>query len=112
VGYHGFRPGNSCENQVITVCQGIAVSLNERVDIYAIITDYFKAFDLVPHGRLLKKVATSIVDLMVVVCVRDFLVVQLKTGQIRRRTIHESQIHLRCGRRERFGATNIYSVRE
>ena len=112
MGYHGFRPGNSCENQVITVCHDIADSLDGRVGIDAIITDNSKAFDLVPHERLLKKLAASGVDLFVVVCVRDFLVVRLQRGQIRRRTIQGSQINLRYGTRERFGATNIYSVRE
>jgi len=34
---HGFRQGYSCESQVITVCQDIADSLDEGVDIDAII---------------------------------------------------------------------------
>jgi hypothetical protein len=52
-GQHGFRAGYSCENQVITVCQDIADSLNEGVCIDAIIIDFSKAFDLVLHDRLL-----------------------------------------------------------
>jgi hypothetical protein len=28
-GQHGFRPGYSCENQIITVCENIADSLDE-----------------------------------------------------------------------------------
>jgi hypothetical protein len=28
-GQHGFRPGYSCESQVITVCQDLADSLDE-----------------------------------------------------------------------------------
>ena len=32
-GHHGFRPGYSCESQVITVCQDIADSLDEGVGI-------------------------------------------------------------------------------
>ena len=51
-------------------------------------------------------------DLMAVVFVREFLVVRLQRVQIRRRTIQGNQINLRCGTRENFGATNIYSVRE
>ena len=56
---HGFRQGYSCESQVTTVCQDIADSLDEGVDIDAIILDFSKAFDLVPHGRLLTKLAAS-----------------------------------------------------
>jgi hypothetical protein len=56
-GQHGFRPGYSCESQVITVCQNIADSLDEGLSIDAIIIDFSKAFDFVPHDRLLMKLA-------------------------------------------------------
>jgi hypothetical protein len=39
----------------------------------AIIVDFLKAFDLVPHGRLLNKIANSGVDSRVVVWIREFL---------------------------------------
>jgi hypothetical protein len=39
----------------------------------AIIIDFSKAFDLVPHGRLLAKIAYSGVDPRVVVRIREFL---------------------------------------
>jgi hypothetical protein len=54
-GQHGFRPRYSCESQVITVCQDITDSLYEVVGIDAIIIDFSKAFDLVPHDWLLTK---------------------------------------------------------
>jgi len=73
-GQPGFRPGHSCESQVITVCQDIADSLDEGVGIDAIIIDFPKAFDLVPHDRLLTKLAVSAVDSRAVVWVREFLV--------------------------------------
>ena len=53
-GQHGFRPGYSCESQIITVCQDISDSLDEATRLDAIIIDFLKAFDLVPHDRLLK----------------------------------------------------------
>jgi len=56
-GQHGFRPGYSCESQVITVCQDIADSLDNGDRIDAFIIDLLKAFDLVPHGWLLTKIA-------------------------------------------------------
>jgi hypothetical protein len=68
-GQHGFRPGYSCECQVITVCQGIADSLDNGGRIDAIIIDFAKAFDVVPHDRLLMKTATSGVDSRAVVVV-------------------------------------------
>jgi hypothetical protein len=61
-GHHGFRPGYSCESQVITVYQDIAHSLDNGRRIDAIILDFSKAFDLVTHDRLLTKIAASGVD--------------------------------------------------
>jgi hypothetical protein len=54
-GQHGFRPGYSCETQIITVCQDISDSLDKAARLDAIIIDFSKAFDLVPVDRLLKK---------------------------------------------------------
>ena len=66
-GQNGLRPGYSCESQIITVCQDISDSLDEATRLDAIIIDFSKAFDLVPHDRLLKKIAASGVDSRVVV---------------------------------------------
>ena len=52
-GQHGFRPGYSCESQVITVYQDIAGTLDKGGRMDAIIVDFSKAFDLVPHSHLL-----------------------------------------------------------
>ena len=76
-GLHGFRPGYSCESQVVTVCQDIADSLDERVWMDAIIIEFSKTFDLVPHDRLLAKIAATGVDLRVVVWVKEFLLGRL-----------------------------------
>jgi hypothetical protein len=69
-GQHVFRPGYSCGIQVITVCQDITDSLDDGVGIDAIIVDFSKAFDLVPHDRLLTKLVASGVDSKVVVWIR------------------------------------------
>jgi len=50
-----FRPGYSCESQVITVCQDIADSLDKGVSRDAIVTDFSKAFNSVLHNQLLMK---------------------------------------------------------
>jgi hypothetical protein len=47
-GQHGFRPGYSCESQVVTVCQDIADSLDEGLRTDAVVIYFSKAFDLVP----------------------------------------------------------------
>ena len=52
-GQYAFRLGYSCESQVVTVCQDIAALLDEGFRTDAIVIDFSKAFDLVPHDRLL-----------------------------------------------------------
>jgi len=53
-GQHGFRPGYSCDSQIITVCQDLSDSLDEAARLDAIIIDFSKAFDLVPMKGCLK----------------------------------------------------------
>jgi len=68
-----IQTGYSCESQVITVCQDIEDSLDNGDKIDDIIVDFSKAFDLVPHGRLLTKIANYGIDSRVVVWIREFL---------------------------------------
>jgi hypothetical protein len=73
-GQHRIRPGYSCESQVIRVCQDIADSLDKGVSTDVIITDFSKAFNLVPHDQLLTKLAALGMDSRVFIWVRNFLV--------------------------------------
>ena len=52
---HGFRRGRSCETQLTITTHAIAKALNDRQQLDAVILDFSKAFDRVPHMRLLKK---------------------------------------------------------
>ena len=47
--------------------------MDSRENIDAFIVNFSKAVDLVPHGRLLTKIANSGVDSRVVVWIREFL---------------------------------------
>jgi hypothetical protein len=58
----------------------MADSLDEGVGIVATVTDLFKAFDLVSHVRLLKKLAASGVDSRVVVLVREGRTQRVRVG--------------------------------
>ena len=53
---HGFRARRSCETQLLTLTHELAESLDKRIQTDLIILDFSKAFDRVPHQRLLKKV--------------------------------------------------------
>ena len=52
---HGFRKGHSCETQLIGTIQDVAADLDNKKQTDMIIMDFAKAFDKVPHNRLLIK---------------------------------------------------------
>ena len=52
---HGFRSKHSTELQLILTFHDLANSLNSKSQTDMIIMDFSKAFDIVPHNRLLNK---------------------------------------------------------
>ena len=52
---HGFRKKRSCETQLILTIQDIAKNLSKGRQVDIILLDFAKAFDKVPHARLLHK---------------------------------------------------------
>jgi hypothetical protein len=52
---HGFRKKRSCESQLIVTIHDIASKLERDSQVDIILLDFAKAFDKVPHHRLLHK---------------------------------------------------------
>ena len=52
---HGFRKRRSCETQLLVTIHDIASKLSRGKQIDAVLLDFSKAFDKVPHKRLLHK---------------------------------------------------------
>ena len=52
---HGFRKGHSCVTQLIEVIKDWTNELDQHNNVDAIYLDFQKAFDTVPHKRLLRK---------------------------------------------------------
>jgi hypothetical protein len=52
---HGFRKRRSCESQLILTINDLAKGLDAGSQIDAILLDFSKAFDKVPHRRLMAK---------------------------------------------------------
>ena len=52
---HGFRKNHSCETQLLLTIEDLAKNLDEGSEIDLQIFDFSKAFDIVPHQRLLSK---------------------------------------------------------
>ena len=51
----GFRNRRSCESQLVITTEDIARNLDNNQQVDMLILDFSKAFDTVPHKRLLKK---------------------------------------------------------
>ena len=52
---YGFRRSRSCATQLLNVSETWTKELDNKGSIDCIYLDYSKAFDSVPHARLLKK---------------------------------------------------------
>jgi hypothetical protein len=52
---HGFIPGRSCSTNLLTFQEEITKCLDDGVPVDVFYLDFAKAFDKVPHGRLLIK---------------------------------------------------------
>ena len=54
---HGFRSERSCETQLLITIDDLAKSIDKRKQTDIIILDFSKAFDTVPHARLISKLS-------------------------------------------------------
>ena len=52
---HGFRAKRSTETQLILTIHDMAKTINDNKSVHAVVLDFSKAFDKVPHQRLLQK---------------------------------------------------------
>ncbi|KAK3095084.1 hypothetical protein FSP39_010107 [Pinctada imbricata] len=52
---HGFRSGHSCESQLIVTMHDVLQTYDHRIQTDMVILDFSKAFDTVPHRKLLYK---------------------------------------------------------
>ena len=52
---HGFRAGHLCQTQVISLVEDLLHAMDNQYQIDNILLDFTKAFNEVPHRRLLTK---------------------------------------------------------
>ena len=55
---HGFQSGLSCESQLIETVRDWMMAFDNKTQIDAILLEFAKAFDKVPHKRLLSKLTS------------------------------------------------------
>ena len=53
---HGFIKGKSCVTQLLEFLEDITQAIDNGEDVYIVYLDFCKAFDKVPHKRLLKTI--------------------------------------------------------
>ena len=70
---HGFRAKRSCETQLLTLVHELSLALDRKEQIDLAILDFSKAFDRVPHQRLLRKIHHYGVRGQTHAWIRDFL---------------------------------------
>ena len=70
---HGFVTGRSCVTQLLDVLDSWTKTLDNGGSVDAIYMDYQKAFDSVPHRRLISKVKSHGIDGNVLHWITDFL---------------------------------------
>ena len=58
---HGFRPGFSCQTQLISLMEDVSYALDNQLQTDFLL-DFSKAFDTVPHKRLLAKLQHYKID--------------------------------------------------
>ena len=72
-GQHGFRAKRSCETQLVTLIHELAANLEAGSQTDLIILDFSKAFDKVPHERLLRKLSHYGIRGRTLSWIREFL---------------------------------------
>jgi hypothetical protein len=70
---HGFRAKRSCESQIISLIHDLSQNNDKNIQTDLIIMDFAKAFDKVPHKRLLYKMKYFGISEQIINCVKSFL---------------------------------------
>ena len=70
---HGFRSGYSCETQLLSTIDDLALCLNAGKCADVILLDFKKAFDKVPHQRLFQKLYYYGIRGSTLTWIKDFL---------------------------------------
>ena len=91
----GFRRGRSCESQLLVTVQDLAAGLRDKQQIDAILLDFSKAFDRVPHERLLLKLHYCGIRGQLLSWIRDFL--QGRTQQVALEGVMSSATNVSSG---------------
>ena len=79
---HGFRKRRSCVTQLLHVMEDLSLLVENGCDIDVIYFDFRKAFDQVPHQRLLSKLASYGIAGNILQWIADFLSNRCQTVRV------------------------------
>ena len=70
---HGFREKHSCESQLLFTTHDMLCKLDTGSQVDVAVLDFSKAFDTVPHGRLLRKLEHCGINGPIIIWIKNFL---------------------------------------
>ena len=71
--HSGFRPGESCINQLLSITQEICQSFGNDLEVRGVFLDISKAFDKVWHEGLILKLIRNYISGNLLYFLKDFL---------------------------------------
>ena len=71
---HSFRRGLSCTTQLVTTTDYIMKMVDDEIPVHAVVLDFFKAFDRVPHRFLMEKLFDTNIDMAIIKWIENFLI--------------------------------------
>ena len=76
---HGFRSKHSCESQLLVTTHDLLTRMDRKQDVDVLVLDFSKAFDTVPHQRLLQKLQLLGIHGRIHDWIRSFLTSRLQS---------------------------------
>ena len=70
---HGFRSGYSCETQLVVTTHDLLNYYDQNKQMDTVILDFSKAFDTMPHRKLLHKLEAYGIRGPILLCISNFL---------------------------------------
>ena len=89
---HGFMSGRSCMTQLLESMDAWTEALDDHGSIDIIYTDFQKAFDSVPHGRLMEKVSACGIKGKTQDWIKDFLTDRTQRVVVNGKTSQEGAV--------------------
>ena len=79
---HGFVPGKSCQSNLLLMLNFLTESIENETDTDLVYLDFAKAFDSVPHNRLICKLHNYGISSHLLLWIRNFLSHRRQQGRV------------------------------